>query len=313
MSLPRIEKRNSMEFIPQNPSKKRPEIYVEKHPFSTLFSDCILVYMTQFMGYKELLNFCATAKNGDLIARYRWKTLRSEEYYLFNWSDCANEVHGDKWNFILGAALFKSFEKIWFYQKDQIKKFRQRFAYLVERFPRFGHFFNSRLLSKEEAYYQENKTQIRDLMLNMELKEGGDYLLKGLYCYYQQADGWQDLLIKAIELQATVVSVIAIEKIKLPGGVCVDLAIMAADQKDFRALEYMKENYVHIDHLFTHLYQSGCKHGPICAQLALIEKDCVKAHSLWNQALVSYGDAAPAYVVLEAAKIKTQLEIKRDA
>lgn len=307
MSLSLIDQRKSLEIILQNPSKKLAKTHEEIHPFSTLFSDCLLVYMTQFMGYRELLAFSSTAKKGELIAKYRWKSLRLEESYLFNWSDCENEENGDKWNFILGAALFASFEKIWFYQKDQIKQFRQRFSYLVERFPYFGHFFNSRLLSSEDVNYQEKKSQIRDAMLNMELKEGGDYLLRGLYGYYQQSEGWQDLLKKAIELQATVVSVIAIEKIKLPGGVCVDLAIKAADQKDFRALEYMKENYVYVDHLFTNLYQSGCKHGPICAQLALIEKDFVKAHSLWNEALVSYGDAAPVHVVLAAAKIKTRL------
>lgn len=307
MSLTLIDKRNSLEMILQNPSKEQAKSEEEIHPFSTLFSDCIIIYMTHFMGYRELLAFSSTAKRGELMAKYRWKTLRLEEYYLFSWSDCLDEVDTDKWNFILGAALFESFEKIWFYQNDQVKKFRQRFSYLVERFPNFGHFFNSRLLSSEEIHYQEKKRQIRDAMLNMELKEGGDYLLKGLYGYYQQSEGWQDLLKKAIEHRATVVSLIAIEKIKLPREVCVDLAIKAADQKDFRALEYMKKNYIHIDHVFTNLYQAGYKHGPICAHLALIENDLVKAHRLWDEALVSYGDSAPAQVVVSAAKIKTRL------
>jgi len=307
VSLPLIDQRKSLEIILLNPSKKQAKSEAKIHPFSNLFSDCILIYMTQFMGYRELLAFSTTAKRGELMAKYRWKTLRLEEHYLFSWSDCLNEVDADKWNFILGAALCESFEKRWFYQKDQVKKFRQRFSHLVERFPNFGHFFNSRLLSSAEIDYQENKRQIREAMLNMELKEGGDYLLKGLYGYYQQSEGWQDLLKKAIEHRATVVSIIAIEKIKLPHEVCVDLAIKAADQKDFRALDYMKKNYIHIDHVFTTLYQAGYKHGPICAHLALIENDLVKAHRLCDEALISYGDAAPAHVVLAAAKIKTRL------
>lgn len=277
---------------------------------SLTFPDDILNCFMQSMGFKELLTFSATAKNVEFLAQHRWKSLRQQDHFLFNWSDCATEVQSDKWNYVLGAALTKFLEKTWFCLTDQVPAIRQRFSHLVERFPYFGHFVNFRLLSPEDEQFQEKESQISDVFLKMPLKEGGDYLLKGLYDYYHQTEGWMDLLNQAIQLNATLVGFIAIQKIKMQGDSCVDFAIKAAahEKKDFRALEIIIEKYASWHEMFKEIYDKGHKHGPICAKLAQDEADPVKATSLWDEALASYGESVPLKVLVAAGKVKNQLK-----
>lgn len=282
---------------------------------SLIFPDTLLKCIMQFMEFRELLTFSATAKNVEVLAQHRWKSLRQQDHFLFNWSDCTNEVHADKWNYVLGAALTKFLEKTWFCPTDQVPAIRQRFSHLVERFPYFGHFVNFRLLSPKDELFQEKESQINDVFLKMPLKEGGDYLLKGLYDYYHQTEGWIDLLNQAIQLNATLVGFIAIQKIKMQGDSCVDFAIKAAahENKDFRALEIIIEKYSSFNDLFKDLYEKGHKHGPICAKLAQDEADPVKAHNLWDEALASYGEAVPLKVLVAAGKVKNQLKRWKEA
>jgi len=277
---------------------------------SLIFPDRLLKCIMQFMEFRELLTFGATAKDVEVLAQHRWKSLRQQDYFVFNWSDCTNEVHADKWNYVLGSALSKFLEKTWFCLTDQVPAIRKRFSHLVERFPYFGNFVNFRLLSPNDAQFQEKESQTREIFLKMPLKEGGDYLLKGLYDYYHQTEGWIDLLNQAIKLNATVVGVIAIQKIKMQGDSCVDFALKAAahEKKDFRALEIIIEKYSSLNDMFRDLYEKGHKHGPICAKLAQDEADPVKANSLWNEALTSYGDFVPLKVLVAAGKVKNQLK-----
>lgn len=275
---------------------------------SLMFPDPILNCFMQSMGLKELLTFSATAKNVEFLAHHRWKSLRQQDHFLFNWSDCTNEIHADKWNYVLGSAVSKFLEKTWFCLTDQVPAIRQRFSHLVERFPYFGHFVNFKLLSPKDEQFKEKESQIREVFLKMPLKEGGDYLLKGLYDYYHLTEGWNDLLNQAIKLNATVVGVIAIQKIKMQGDSCVDFALKAAEKKDFRALEIIIEKYSSLNDMFRDLYEKGHKHGPICAKLAMDEVDPVKANSLWNEALASYEEAVPVKVLTAAGKVKNHLK-----
>jgi len=93
----------------------------------------------QFLNFRELIFFENCSKQNADLTDHRWKQLRQNERFEFNWKLCDTEKYKNKWNYCLSKILI-DFHRPSF-SSDRRLIFYMQYENLKNRFPLFEFYF----------------------------------------------------------------------------------------------------------------------------------------------------------------------------
>jgi Tfp pilus assembly protein PilF len=324
-------------FQPPHKHSRREESDHQAIRSSRLYQDIltckdVITKISSYLSIKDLLSWESINQEQSKYTEGGWFDKR--QAFMPKWGMCEKEPYKHKWNVCLTVAL-ECFI-------DQITKSKNivdvplaqdlyaKFQGLNEKFPLHGCYIQNEILKLSSSSLdflnskelREKKEQIHKLALE---KWGGEMTLQALlemqkYFLDPKSNQKSYLLIEqyanqAIHQKATCISLLAI-KLFLNRSVTNDhipllerLSVEAAKEGSFAALEVLLNIYssAAIQRLIDQKY----RYAPVLArysQQLIIQQEWKKAESLLAEAMDQYGPQVPAYVLVNTAIVKLDLQ-----
>lgn len=257
----------------------------------------------------DLLAFEAVAKNYGLYTQKRWKELRIEEFFHFEWPhSCTEKAH-----YVQGKVLFS-------YVRGSLPIFKQKdlsFQKLYECLEgvmlcyktTLGAFIWEEISSDEYMVHSlhEDEFKFPHPRPTTAVGTAGELLIRGLSFQKKRfrPTKYNEIFENAIAQGATCAGLLALHNVKMGDYEQVkSLLLLSARYHDYRGVEsLLSEKPSRI----KKYYQTDRKFPPVLRRYAeyLSEKhNYVKADKIWDETVISYGDQIPPTVLFEAAAVK---------
>ncbi len=321
----------------RSPAVPLPPLFRSVNCFYTKMKPLNLERTLDFLSIKELLVFETVCKQAPILMNLKWAALREANYLTINWSDCEGNPRQEKLNFLLSSIFTKY---IHLKMQTPIKErlvlaslVYTKFKGLRKRFENFGYFLNyeMRVLASSICFDNHKEKMVRNNILEKALeckttegsKNSGDLLVQAIFDSCHDTSKALEYLELAINKGATYGSLLALQykfeiqkayHDKFSGepdpAICEKLALKAAEQKDFRALDMLAKEFSEEKLLSL---QTSHTYPSILFNLARFTEDPLKKESLFSQAIEKYAANVPLMVWVEAADNKATLNKPEEA
>ncbi|KAF3361916.1 hypothetical protein PHSC3_001473 [Chlamydiales bacterium STE3] len=269
----------------------------------------LVEHIITFLNAKSLLSFEATSKGNRKLTEHAWKLLRRKNEFSF---DLKMAKNSPRKNYILEKTFIKYILEISgrLLNPEFSTEIFSRYSLPRQKFPGFASFINKDL-SIRELSQSFPLSPIVHKKIFEGAKEGfpGETLLQGWI--YSQTTSNSDLIQfyfeKAIEFGATCASRLALRLMPQEAEHIeqrvIDLAIRAAEKKDYGALEELTEDDLS---LVRSLHEAGKVFPPVLLGIAINQAELrgkASAALFAQQALAAYGDNVTYFALNASAEI----------
>lgn len=274
-----------------------------------IIADVIQLFFTTF-SFSDLLAFEGAGRHYHLYTQRRWKQLRVEERFDFDWSGSKTE----KSKYIQCKALFSYCNQPQScFSAKNIQVLYDRFEGIMLAYPHsLGAYIwedikDEGVVASLYADLFHSPSPIPDM--------AGDLLIEGLCSLKREPNLYyiDEVFSRAITKGATCASLLAL-------GYLIDptsrkrWVLLSALHKDYRGLE--KLLFELSPERAKKYYEEGVQFPPVFAGYArelALEGKHGKADKLWDRALTTYEDQVPTAITLDAARTKSQLKKNQEA
>jgi|GEM_PF-5791687 len=276
--------------------REEEQFFPKKRVYKQYEIDVFHLVCNYFSNFKDLLNFEAVGPQYDRYTQKRWKELRIEHRFDFNWPETTEKGH-----YMQGLVLqtYILGDKTLFSDNPSLQKLYDRLEGFMMAHPQsLGSYLWSDL-SDHGTIHSQNITLFQYPKAS---NSAGSLMCQGLERLRRnKIDSQVDILfIRAITLGATCASYFAIKYLPKESKYLESWVHTSAALGDYRGLESLIQRRPQFS---LECYAKGIRYPPVFAGYAnfLAEKNNFKAAApLWEEALKSYKNQAPFHVYWEA-------------